>query len=67
MLAIVALLGGMVYGWHWLDPAIGILGSVLVARWAWGLIHDTARVLLDREMDHPLVDQVRRELLTNAA
>ncbi len=67
VLAIVALLGGMVYGWHWLDPAMGILGSLLVAHWAWGLIRDTARVLLDREMDHPLVDQVQRELLTHAA
>ncbi|MEF8726968.1 MAG: CDF family Co(II)/Ni(II) efflux transporter DmeF [Accumulibacter sp.] len=67
VLAIVALLGGMVYGWQWLDPVMGILGSLLVARWAWDLIRDTARVLLDREMDHPVVDQVRRELVTNTA
>lgn len=47
--AIIALLGGMLYGWHWLDPVMGIVGAVLVGRWALGLIHDTGRVLLDRE------------------
>jgi len=67
VLAIFALLGGMVYGWRWLDPAMGILGSLLVARWARGLLRDTARVLLDREMDHPVVEEVRRTLVTNAA
>ena len=65
VLAIVALLGGMVYGWDWLDPVMGIVGSVLVARWAWGLIRDTGRVLLDREMDHPVVARVRQTLAGN--
>ncbi|HRL76458.1 MAG TPA: CDF family Co(II)/Ni(II) efflux transporter DmeF [Candidatus Accumulibacter phosphatis] len=67
VLAIVALLGGMVYGWGWLDPAMGIVGSFLVARWAFGLISDTGRVLLDREMDHPLVDKVRQALTGDTA
>jgi cation diffusion facilitator family transporter len=65
VLAIVALVGGMVYGWDWLDPVMGIVGSILVARWAWGLIRDTGRVLLDREMDHPVVDRVRQTLAGN--
>jgi cation diffusion facilitator family transporter len=59
VLAIVALLGGWLYGWSWLDPLMGIVGAVLVAFWAKGLIADTARVLLDREMDHPVVDEIR--------
>jgi Co/Zn/Cd efflux system component len=37
LLAIVALLGGMLYGWDWLDPLMGIVGAVLVSRWALGL------------------------------
>jgi hypothetical protein len=38
VLAIVALFGGMLYGWSWLDPVMGIVGAVLVAVWAKGLI-----------------------------
>ncbi len=59
VLAILALVGGWLYGWDWLDPAIGIIGAVVVALWAVRLITDTAKVLLDREMDHPVVDEVR--------
>lgn len=60
VLAIAALAGGMLFGWLWLDPAMGIVGATLVAIWAWGLIADTTAVLLDREMDHPIVEEVRR-------
>jgi Co/Zn/Cd efflux system component len=59
VLAIVALAGGMVYGWSWLDPVMGIVGAILVAVWAKGLLMDTGKVLLDREMDHPVVDEIR--------
>lgn len=59
VLAIVALIGGWIYGWSWLDPAMGIVGAVLVAVWAKGLVGDTAKVLLDREMDHAVVDEIR--------
>jgi len=47
VLAIAALLAGRYMGWWWLDPAVGILGSVVIARWAWGLMQDTASILLD--------------------
>ncbi len=59
VLAIAALVGGMFFGWNWLDPVMGIVGAVLVARWAWGLLRDTGRVLLDREMDHPVAAEIR--------
>ncbi len=59
VLAIVALIGGWLWGWSWLDPLMGLLGAVLVAVWAKGLIADTSRVLLDREMDHPVVEEIR--------
>jgi cation diffusion facilitator family transporter len=59
VLAIVALGGGMLFGWNWLDPVMGIVGAILVARWAWGLLRDSGRVLLDREMDHGVVDEVK--------
>ena len=60
--AIVALLGGMFFGAAWLDPAMGLLGAVLVAVWAFGLLRDTGRVLLDAEMDAPVVKEVREAI-----
>ncbi len=59
VLAIVALAGGWLYGWSWLDPAMGIVGAILVAVWAKNLIAQTGKVLLDREMDHPVVEEIR--------
>lgn len=59
VLAIGALVGGWFYGWDWLDPACALVGAVLVALWAKNLLRDTGRVLLDREMDHPVVAEIR--------
>ncbi|MDO4231871.1 MAG: cation diffusion facilitator family transporter [Lautropia sp.] len=62
ILAILALFGSMFWGADWLDPVMGIAGAVLVGVWAKGLLADCARVLLDAEMDAPLVGQIRRTL-----
>lgn len=59
VLAIIALAGGWLYGWSWLDPVMGIVGAMLVAIWAKSLLIETGKVLLDREMDHPVVDEIR--------
>lgn len=59
VLAIIALVGGLLYGWSWLDPVMGIVGAILVAIWAKGLLMETGKVLLDREMDHPVVEEIR--------
>jgi cation diffusion facilitator family transporter len=59
VLAIVALVGGKYFGASWLDPMMGIVGTILVGRWALGLLRDTGRVLLDAEMDAPVVAEVR--------
>ncbi len=59
VLAIVALAGGWLYGWSWLDPVMGLVGAVLVAAWAKNLLAQTGTVLLDREMDHPVVQEIR--------
>lgn len=48
-LAIVALLAGKYFGAVWMDPAMGLVGAVLVARWSWRLIHDSGRILLDMQ------------------
>ncbi|MBY4946219.1 CDF family Co(II)/Ni(II) efflux transporter DmeF [Cupriavidus respiraculi] len=64
VLALVALAGGWWLGWNWLDPVMGIVGAMLVSHWAYGLMRQTGTVLLDREMDHPVVDEVREVLAT---
>ena len=64
--AIAALAGGWLYGWSWLDPVMGIAGAVLVAVWAKNLIVETGKVLLDREMDDPVVDEIREAVESDA-
>ncbi|SEJ08302.1 cation diffusion facilitator family transporter [Azotobacter beijerinckii] len=59
VLAILALIGGKFWGASWLDPVMGIVGAALVAVWAYGLLRDTGRVLLDAEMDAPVVAEIR--------
>lgn len=58
VLAIIALFSGKWWGADWLDPVMGIVGAGLVAVWASGLLRDTGRVLLDAEMDAPVVAEI---------
>ncbi len=62
VLAIVALSAALWLGWWWLDPLVGVLGAVVIAVWARGLLRESANVLLDREMDHPLARTLRAAL-----
>jgi len=50
LLAIVALSAGKFLGWMWMDPVMGIVGSVVIARWSLGLLRQTSAVLLDGEV-----------------
>jgi cation diffusion facilitator family transporter len=59
--AIVALLAGKFFGWSWLDPVMGIVGSGVVAAWAYGLVRDTSGILLDRTPESSdLPEEIRR-------
>lgn len=58
VLAIVALLAGKFLGWVWLDPVMGLVGAVVIARWAWSLMKDTASVLLDKTDNH-VAEEIR--------
>lgn len=62
VLAIAALLGGRLYGWSWLDSAIGILGAVIIARWSYGLIVSAGATLLDIVPDRMLASEIRTKL-----
>ncbi|MGL3819935.1 CDF family Co(II)/Ni(II) efflux transporter DmeF [Sphingopyxis sp. R3-92] len=59
LLAIAALLGGRYLGWVWLDPAMGVVGAVVIALWSWSLMRDTASVLLDAT-DPALESEIRQ-------
>jgi cation diffusion facilitator family transporter len=52
LLAIVALLAGRYYGLMWLDPLMGIVGAIVIAKWSYSLMKSTAHILLDKTDEH---------------
>ena len=60
VLAILALLGAKYYNWNWLDPFVGIISSFLIFRWAFLLVKETSRILLDKEMDSPIINEITK-------
>lgn len=62
VLAIVALLAGKYLGTHWMDPIMGIVGAMLVARWSVTLLRDTSNTLLDKQAPEPVVERLRAQL-----
>jgi cation diffusion facilitator family transporter len=65
ILAVAALLVAMYANWVWADPAVGIVGSIVIAVWAIGLIRDSGAVLLDVRADRKLEVVIRDRLETN--
>jgi cation diffusion facilitator family transporter len=59
LLAIVALLGGALLGWAFLDPIMGLVGAVVVTRWSVGLLRESGHVLLDRQAPEALLSRIR--------
>ena len=59
VLAIAALLAGRYLGWVWLDPLMGLVGALVIARWAYSLLKSSAAVLLDAS-DEPLAAEIRQ-------
>lgn len=62
ILAIAALLAAKHAGLQWMDPAMGVVGGFLVARWSWGLMRATSRVLVDRQAPDEVLESVRRAI-----
>src|SRR3954467_6049879 len=54
VLAILALVLAMAAQWGWADPGVGIIGSLVIAGWAYGLIRDSGAILLDVSADKKL-------------
>jgi cation diffusion facilitator family transporter len=66
VLAIVALLGGLFFGWVWMDPMIGIVGACVISAWSWNLIRSSGAVLLDMVPDAHLAQAVRKRIETGS-
>jgi cation diffusion facilitator family transporter len=64
VLAIAALVTAMYSHWVWTDPLVGIIGSLVIASWAYGLLRDCGAVLLDVSADKDLEAVIRDRLQT---
>jgi cation diffusion facilitator family transporter len=59
VLAIGALAGGYYFGLAFLDPVAALVGAFVIASWSYGLIRDSAMVLLDADADPKLSGAIR--------
>jgi cation diffusion facilitator family transporter len=58
VLALVALTVGKIWHWIWLDALMGIVGAAIISHWAWGLLRDTGKILLDRDIEKNKVNRI---------
>ena len=57
-LALIALFSGRYFGWTFLDPMMGIVGGILICRWAYTLLKSTSSILLDGEKGEEIRNQI---------
>ena len=62
VLVIGGLLLAWAFGWLWMDPLAGIIGALVIANWAYGLIRDTGTILLDMNPDKVMTENVRQSI-----
>jgi cation diffusion facilitator family transporter len=62
VLVIAGLFLARTFGWLWMDALAGIIGAGVIASWAYGLVRDTGRILLDMNPDPQLSERLRREI-----
>ncbi|MBT8369325.1 MAG: CDF family Co(II)/Ni(II) efflux transporter DmeF, partial [Deltaproteobacteria bacterium] len=59
LLAIFALVAGKALGWVWMDPIMGIVGALIITKWSYGLLADTSKVLLDRDVNQEAITEIK--------
>jgi len=59
VLAIVALITGKYFGWVWMDPIMGIVGAIVILKWAYSLVTQTGKILLDYNADKVLITKIK--------
>ncbi|MDR3411400.1 MAG: CDF family Co(II)/Ni(II) efflux transporter DmeF, partial [Formivibrio sp.] len=62
VLVIVGLTLAKLFGWLWMDPLAGIVGALVIASWAFGLIRDTGAILLDMTPDAGMEAKIRQTI-----
>ncbi len=65
LLVIVGLTFGLLLGWSWMDPVVGLCGAFVIAAWSYGLIRDTGAVLLDMNPDRRMTERIRAAVETD--
>ena len=65
ILVIAGLVVGLFFGWTWMDPAVGLVGAVVIAAWAYTLIRDTGAILLDMTPDRGMAERMRATIETD--
>src|SRR6516164_5530332 len=65
ILVIAGLVIGRLFGWTWMDPAVGLVGAVVIAAWAYTLIRDTGAILLDMTPDRGMAERMRATIETD--
>lgn len=66
VLAIAALLAGRAFGWTWADAAMGLVGAVIIGRWAVALARDTGALLLDSAVPPDRAEAIRARIEADA-
>lgn len=65
VLVIIGLILAKLFGWVWMDPLAGIIGALVIASWAFGLIKDTGAILLDMTPDRDMAADMRKFIETD--
>jgi len=65
VLAIIGLLAAQKLGWTWMDPVVGVVGSIVITRWAWSLMKQAGAVLLDMTPDDRICHTIKDRLETD--
>jgi cation diffusion facilitator family transporter len=65
ILVIAGLTLGRFFGWVWMDPAVGLVGAVVIAAWAYTLVRDTGAILLDMTPDRSMAERMRATIETD--
>jgi cation diffusion facilitator family transporter len=62
VLAIGGLCLAWALGWTWIDPVVGLIGTIVIASWAIGLVRSAGCVLLDTTPNAELAEKIRERL-----
>ena len=65
VLVIAGLTVALFFRWNWIDPAVGLVGALVIAAWAYTLIRDTGAILLDMNPDRIMTERMRAVIETD--